>query len=54
MSLLFIFSGLLAALNALAGYGIPLIRNIEKAIPDYDQKLTAPYTGSKSAEPSCS
>jgi MFS transporter, DHA3 family, macrolide efflux protein len=54
MSLLFIFSGLLAALTALAGYGIPLTRNIEKAIPDYDQKLTAPYTGSKSAEPSCS
>lgn len=42
MSLLFVFGGLGAACVAVGGYLVPVIRNVEKLLPDHDQMAAAP------------
>jgi hypothetical protein len=37
MALLFIFSGVLLGLVALLGMCVPMLRNLETLIPDYDE-----------------
>ena len=36
MGLLFVFTGLLAALTGLSGYLFPVVRNAEDILPDHD------------------
>ena len=36
MGLLFVFAGILGVLVALAGYAVPIVRQVESRLPDYD------------------
>ncbi len=43
MSLIFVVTGLLGMAVSLAGYLVPVIRNIEDILPDYDEEPEAPH-----------
>ena len=52
MGLVFVFTGVLAALVGLSGYFFPAIRNAEDILPDHDQleKVETAEEGELAAE----
>ncbi|MEE9216382.1 MAG: MFS transporter [Anaerolineales bacterium] len=47
MSLIFIITALLGTVVSLAGYLVPVIRNIEDILPDYDEEPEPRYAGAE-------
>lgn len=42
MGLMFVITGILAALTGLVGYSFPVIRNAEDILPDHDAQIIKP------------
>jgi hypothetical protein len=50
MALMFVFTGILAALTSLSGYAFPAIRNVETILPDHGTAEPASRAASLSQE----